>query len=132
MAIRGSAQPYRYCQGRLLQCRDPVCHDSLPAAPAGYPRSVFFIDMLLTVVVAGGARFAVRVYTETVRQDTKQRRTLLVGANREGTSIARQLREQPELNYSPVGFVDDDDQQNRCQNSWRSSTGDNRSSRLAR
>lgn len=74
----------------------------------GYPRSVFLIDMLLTVVVAGGARFAVRVYTETVRQDTKQRRTLLVGANREGTSIARQLREQPELNYSPVGFVDDD------------------------
>ena len=74
----------------------------------GYPRSVFFIDMVLTVVVAGGARFAVRVYTETVRQDTKQRRTLLVGANREGTSIVRQLREQPELNYSPVGFVDDD------------------------
>ena len=76
--------------------------------PDGYPRSVFLIDMLLTVVVAGGARFAVRVYTETVRQDTKQRRTLLVGANREGTSIARQLLEQPELNYSPVGFVDDD------------------------
>ncbi len=76
--------------------------------PDGYPRSVFLIDMLLTVVVAGGARFAVRVYTETVRQDTKQRRTLLVGANREGTSIARQLLQQPELNYSPVGFVDDD------------------------
>ncbi len=74
----------------------------------GYPRSVFLIDLMLTVVVAGGARFAVRVYTETVRQDTKQRRTLVVGANREGTSIARQLREQPELNYSPVGFVDDD------------------------
>ncbi len=76
--------------------------------PDGYPRSVFFIDLLLTIVVAGGARFAVRVYTETVRQDTKQRRTLLVGANREGTSIARQLLEQPDLNYSPVGFVDDD------------------------
>jgi FlaA1/EpsC-like NDP-sugar epimerase len=76
--------------------------------PEGYPRSVFVIDMLLTVVVAGGARFAVRVYTETVRQDTKLRRILLVGANREGTSIARQLLEQPELNYSPVGFVDDD------------------------
>jgi len=77
--------------------------------PPGYPRSVFLIDMVLTVVVAGGARFAVRIYTETVRQDTTQRRTLLVGANREGTSIARQLLEQPELNYSPVGFVDDDE-----------------------
>ncbi len=76
--------------------------------PVGYPRSVFFIDLVLTIVVAGGARFAVRVYTETVRQDTKQRRILLVGANREGTSIARQLLEQPELHYSPVGFVDDD------------------------
>ncbi len=76
--------------------------------PVGYPRSVFIIDLVLTVMIAGGARFAVRVYTETVRQDTKQRRTLLVGANREGASIARQLLQQPELNYSPVGFVDDD------------------------
>jgi len=74
----------------------------------GYPRSVFLIDLVLTVLVAGGARFVVRVYTETVRQDIRQRRTLLVGANREGTGIARQLREHPELNYNAVGFVDDD------------------------
>jgi FlaA1/EpsC-like NDP-sugar epimerase len=76
--------------------------------PDGYPRSVFPIDLMLTVVIAGGARFAVRVYTETVWQHVKQRRTLIVGANREGSSIARQLREQPALNYSPVAFVDDD------------------------
>jgi FlaA1/EpsC-like NDP-sugar epimerase len=76
--------------------------------PAGYPRSVFLIDMVLTILVAGGARFVVRMYTETVRQDVQQRKILLVGANHEGESIAHQLREHPELNYTPVGFVDDD------------------------
>jgi FlaA1/EpsC-like NDP-sugar epimerase len=76
---------------------------------AGYPRSVLIIDLLLTVVVIGGARFAVRAYTEFALQGcTAQKITLIVGAGGAGSSIVRQLQQNPDLDYKPIGFIDDD------------------------
>src|SRR5439155_1855639 len=74
----------------------------------GYPRSVIPIDLVLTVLVIGGARFAVRAYTERVQHHGTGKNILVVGAGRAGSEIMRQLKQHPELNYSPVGFVDDD------------------------
>jgi len=73
-----------------------------------YPRSVIPIDLLLTVLVIGGARFAVRVYTERVQHYGTGKNILVIGADRAGSEIMRQLKHHPELNYNPVGFVDDD------------------------
>ena len=74
----------------------------------GYPRSVVVIDLFLTIMVLGGARFAVRAYTERARTDGAQRNTLVVGAGEAGSAIVRELKQNPSLNYNPVGFVDDD------------------------
>ncbi len=74
----------------------------------GYPRSVVVIDLFLTIMVLGGARFAVRAYTERARTDGAQRNTLVVGAGEAGSAIVRELKQNPGLNYNPVGFVDDD------------------------
>ena len=74
----------------------------------GYPRSVVVIDLFLTIMVLGGARFAVRAYTERARTDGAQRNTLIVGAGEAGSAIVRELKQNPSLNYNPVGFVDDD------------------------
>ncbi len=74
----------------------------------GYPRSIFIIDMLLTISVIGGSRFAVRAYTESARLNLAQPNTLIVGAGRAGSAIARELRNNEKLEYNLVGFIDDD------------------------
>lgn len=74
----------------------------------GYPRSVVPIDMLLSIMLIGGARFGVRAYTERAKTDDSQPKALIVGAGRAGSAIARELKINPELRYYPLGFVDDD------------------------
>jgi FlaA1/EpsC-like NDP-sugar epimerase len=76
-------------------------------AMKGYPRSVVPIDMVLSIMLVGGARFGVRAYTERARGDESQKKTLIVGAGRAGSAIARELRLNPALGYYPLGFVDD-------------------------
>jgi FlaA1/EpsC-like NDP-sugar epimerase len=75
---------------------------------SGYPRSVILIDMLLSIVLVGGARFSVRAYTERAQKNSGQKRILVVGAGQAGTSIVRELRSNSALQYVPIGFVDDD------------------------
>ena len=78
------------------------------AWPAGYPRSVLLLDLALTILLVGGARFAVRIYTEGVQQYSAQKNTLIVGAGQAGSAIVRELQRNPHLDYKPVGFLDDD------------------------
>ena len=59
----------------------------------GYPRSVVLIDLFLTIMVLGGARFAVRAYTERARSYGAQRNTLIVGAGEAGSAIVRELKQ---------------------------------------
>lgn len=78
------------------------------AWPDGYPRSVLLLDLALTILLIGGARFAVRIYTEGVQQYSAQKNTLIVGAGQAGSAIVRELQRNPHLDYKPVGFLDDD------------------------
>ena len=70
--------------------------------------SVIVIDFGLTIFLLGGARFAVRAYTEKAQTYAAQKATLIVGAGEAGSAIVRELKRNPELDYRPVGFVDDD------------------------
>lgn len=75
----------------------------------GFPLAVILIDLLLTIVVTGGARIVVRSYTEyATSSNAAQKNTLVVGAGRAGSAIVRELQRNPVLDYNPVGFVDDD------------------------
>jgi FlaA1/EpsC-like NDP-sugar epimerase len=74
----------------------------------GYPRSVIGIDCLLTILVVGGARFAVRAYTEAVERHVGEKNTLIVGAGHEGASLVRDLKQNAEVGCNPVGIIDDD------------------------
>lgn len=79
-----------------------------------FPRSIPFIDALITMIVAGGPRFAVRwAYRGGIprrRSDpgVGTRRVLIMGAGDVGAMIVKEMRERPLLGFSPVGFVDDD------------------------
>jgi FlaA1/EpsC-like NDP-sugar epimerase len=74
----------------------------------GYPRSVILIDLVLTILFIGGARFVVRARTETFKTCVAQKETLVVGAGVAGSTIMRELKQNPDLDYKPIGFVDDD------------------------
>jgi FlaA1/EpsC-like NDP-sugar epimerase len=74
----------------------------------GYPRSVIPIDMVLTIMMVGGARVLVRAYAEREQRSEVQKRTLIVGAGYAGTAIVRELKLNPGLEYYPIGFIDDE------------------------
>ena len=82
--------------------------------PANFPRSVFGIDWLLSLVSAGGLRLAVRVLFETGQASQKadglagKRRVVVVGAGDAGALVVREMRRNPQLHMLPVAFVDDD------------------------
>jgi FlaA1/EpsC-like NDP-sugar epimerase len=74
----------------------------------GYPRSVLAINLMLTVLLVGGLRYAVRAYREGAQHGAAEVNTLIVGAGRAGSTIAHELKRNSQLNLKPVGFVDDD------------------------
>lgn len=77
----------------------------------GMPRSALGIDWLLSLVLIGGSRFALRILAEqsmASRPNRKGRRVLIVGAGDAGALVARELQKSPQLNLVPAGFLDDD------------------------
>ncbi len=77
----------------------------------GMPRSALGIDWLLSLILIGGSRFALRVLAEqsmTTRANGKGRRALIIGAGDAGALVVRELQKTSQLNLLPVGFLDDD------------------------
>lgn len=78
---------------------------------AGFPRSVLAIDWLLSLLMVGGTRFALRVLSESSgpRGDgAGRRKVLVVGAGDAGALVVKELQKNPQLNLEPLGFLDDD------------------------
>jgi len=77
----------------------------------GMPRSALGIDWLLSLVLIGGSRFALRILAEqsmTSRASGKNKRALIIGAGDAGALVVRELQKSSQLNLTPVGFLDDD------------------------
>lgn len=78
----------------------------------GFPRSVLAIDWLLSLLAVGGLRFALRLMAESrpggmgIQRGLK--RVLIVGAGDAGALVVREMQKNPQLNLSPVCFIDDD------------------------
>ena len=76
----------------------------------GYSRTVFVLDGLLMFMLLAGSRLAFRLFRKVlpVAQDGTGRRVLIYGAGDGGELLLRELRNNREWKYSPVGFLDDD------------------------
>ncbi|PWB72410.1 MAG: polysaccharide biosynthesis protein [Anaerolineales bacterium] len=77
----------------------------------GMPRSALGIDWLLSLVLIGGSRFALRILAEQsviTRVNGKSKRALIVGAGDAGALVVRELQKSSQLNLIPIGFLDDD------------------------
>jgi FlaA1/EpsC-like NDP-sugar epimerase len=80
------------------------------------PRGVLLFDLVLTLTLIGGARFAVRsVIERPPRTDlvNKGRKVLICGAGDAGNILLREMKRNRELGYTPVGLIDDDPRKRR-------------------
>lgn len=89
----------------------------------GIPRSVFFLDAILTFLMIGGLRIGIRLfYTFACHSGgpwpfnlpgrrglrSKRKSVLIVGAGGAGERMLREIFNNPRLDYHVVGFLDDD------------------------
>jgi UDP-GlcNAc:undecaprenyl-phosphate GlcNAc-1-phosphate transferase len=76
----------------------------------GFSRKVFVIDAVLMLLFLAGSRMAFRVFRQILpaASTSNGRRVLIYGAGDGGELLLRELRNNRELNLSPIGFLDDD------------------------
>ena len=84
---------------------------------AGISRSIFLIDMVITFFFISGFRVAIRLFYAQPharkrhflfhKADPAIKRLLIIGAGSAGEKLFREIRENPDLKYDVVGFVDD-------------------------
>jgi len=73
-----------------------------------FPRSVYFLEAVLTACFLASARLGLRVLVESVRRDSsRSKRVLVVGAGFAAQMVIRELA-RPNSGYVAVGCVDDD------------------------
>ena len=78
-----------------------------------FPVAFWPIEMLGTLFVLGGSRFAIRAASDMAIETQADsavvgRRTLLYGAGRIGVMMARSAQRKPAAGVLPVGFLDDE------------------------
>jgi FlaA1/EpsC-like NDP-sugar epimerase len=73
-----------------------------------FPRSIYFLEAVLTACFLAGARLVSRVLVESVRRDSsRSKRVMVVGAGFAGQMVIRELA-RPNSGYAAIGCVDDD------------------------
>lgn len=79
----------------------------------GVSRSIIIMDFILCFLLSCAVRFVTRAYKEDylgirTGRSASLNRTLIVGAGSAGQMIVREVRQNPSLEKSIVGFIDDD------------------------
>jgi UDP-GlcNAc:undecaprenyl-phosphate GlcNAc-1-phosphate transferase len=80
----------------------------------GFSRTAFLIDGILMFMFLAGSRMAFRLFRQLLPVGTLAtgRRVLIYGAGDGGELLLRELLNNRDLQYSPVGFLDDDSSKN--------------------
>lgn len=77
---------------------------------AGFPRSVFVLDCILSFCLMAGIRFLTRLFRERFRPvwGSRKRKAIIVGAGEAGVMVLRESRTNRRANIEVAGFIDDD------------------------
>lgn len=75
----------------------------------GFSRAVFVLDAMIFFLMLAGSRVAFRLFRQLLPSPSSGgRRVLIYGAGDAGELLLREMRNNLRLQYTPVGFVDDD------------------------
>ena len=75
-----------------------------------FSRAVFVLDGIILLFAVVSSRMTFRLIRQFLQLPTGAtgRKVLIYGAGDGGEMVLRELKNNPELNYHPIGFVDDD------------------------
>ncbi|HEY0428206.1 MAG TPA: hypothetical protein VGC76_10530 [Pyrinomonadaceae bacterium] len=75
-----------------------------------FSRAVFVVDAVVLLAALAMSRMAFRFFRQLLpsSQSADGLRVLIYGAGDGGEMVLRELKNNPDWNYSPIGFVDDD------------------------
>lgn len=77
----------------------------------GFPRSIYFLDGFISLLLICGLRISRRLFFEVVRKKNFSKtgkNTVIIGAGNTGEMILRDMARQNFWEYYPVGLLDDD------------------------
>lgn len=77
----------------------------------GFPRSIFIIDGVITLILISGVRISKRLYIEIFSAKKRLqhgKRTIIIGAGNTGEMIIRDITRQGFSGFYPIGLLDDD------------------------
>ncbi len=74
---------------------------------ADFPRSVFIIDWFIIITGIGGSRFLYRLSREFAFTKGKNgKKIIIIGAGDAGEMLLREMRQNPNIDYDIIGFLD--------------------------
>lgn len=74
-----------------------------------FSRAVFILDGLILFTAISASRMAFRLFRQLLPMPPREGRNVLIyGAGDGGEMVLRELKNNPEWEYTPIGFVDDD------------------------
>ena len=79
--------------------------------PAGVPRGIWIVDVLLLLALVTGSRLLARTIIERPAAGAvvaRGKEVVIVGAGDAAQLILREMLKNPALGYTPIGLVDDD------------------------
>ncbi len=85
-----------------------IVYTLTPWAPLGYPRSIFFIDAAILVLLLGGIRLTRRLAAEAWGDSASSERVFVYGAGDAGDMIVREMKHNRAFGLRAIGFIDDD------------------------
>jgi FlaA1/EpsC-like NDP-sugar epimerase len=78
---------------------------------SGFPRSIFLIDGIISLILLSGIRILKRLFIEVIlkqRSKGQGKKTIIVGAGNTGEMILRDMFKQKFSEFYPVALLDDD------------------------
>ncbi|MFH2067792.1 MAG: nucleoside-diphosphate sugar epimerase/dehydratase [Pseudomonadota bacterium] len=80
----------------------------------GFSRSVFIIDGILSLCFISGIRLSIRMILSSSQaaagnqSPMEKRKLLIIGAGDAGEKVMREIKDNPNMRYQVIGFIDDD------------------------
>jgi FlaA1/EpsC-like NDP-sugar epimerase len=74
-----------------------------------FPRSVFIIDCFIVICFIGGSRFLYRLSREFyITKSKNSKKIFIIGAGDAAERLLREMRQNPNIDYDIIGFLDND------------------------
>lgn len=100
-------------KGNIIASTAFIIYAALAFRLENMPRSILILDGLFCFLIMSGVRVFTRLFRENLtlnfqEKNARMQRVLIVGAGAAGQTIVREIRQNPHMNKTVLGFIDND------------------------